>query len=227
VSLPVLQVVPRRTADRVVDAALLDDADLETARLLLEGSPLAETALLVRGADQHLLFAPGGLLERVPVGEPLYCLGPGPLYLPLGQGLEPHVPADGRRQLFGADERTAVILLPRRGLLFDLERREPVWHLWVGGLPPIDLAQLPAERMAELQALEPAEPVEPSGPAGPARPSRRWLDRFRRARPMDEDWKDKAMRLELAGDLARAAELHREHGSPLQAARLFERAAHA
>jgi hypothetical protein len=227
VTMPVLEVVPRRTPDRVVDAVLLDETELDLVPLILEGGNLSETALVVRGTGRHLLLAPGGLLERVPTGEPLYCLGPGPLYLPLGYGIQPRIGASGRRELFGADERTAVVLLPDRGLVFDLEQREPVWTLWAGELPPVDL-QLSAGRMAELRAIADFELPEGSatGIAGNNLPARRRIwDLLRRSRRQPEPWQQEAMRAELSGDLIRAAQLHQQNKSLLRAARLFERAA--
>lgn len=160
--------VRARTPGQAVDALLLAGGDLKAVGLVLEGHPLAETAMIVRGRDRHLLLAPGGLLEELPVGEPLYCLGPGLLYLPLGRGTKPRVPADARRELFGAGEQNPVVLMDGGRLRFDLKWSEPVWRLWVGALPPID-DQLPDETLRELEDIDRPPPplVEDAGKENP------------------------------------------------------------
>lgn len=212
--LPELQVVRERTHGRSVDAILLASDDLDAIVLLLEGHPLSESAQLIRGRDRHLLVAPGGLLERLPVGEALYCIGPGPLYLPLGFGTRPRLPVSARRTLFAADEKTAVVVLPTAVIQFSLNHREPVWALWVGPPPKIEL-QLPSEAIAALDEIVGPTPQlsDPADgpPADGSRVTRTWLD--------------DAMEAEFRGALALAAELHERHGDPLRAARLFARAA--
>jgi len=231
-----LQVVPARTSGERVDGVLLEPGDLESVALLLEGHPLADIALIVPGKDRHLLIAPGGVLERVPVGELLYCLGPGPLYLPLGTRTRPTLPPSARRELFHADERNAVVLTPNAAFAFGLEHRRPVWTLWVGDLPQME-AQLPTAVERALSALDTPVPTpQPPTPPEPAPPRRNpglargWEQRFRRNPPTPppppvRTWQDEALEAELAGDLARAAELHERNGDPLRAARLYERAA--
>jgi hypothetical protein len=233
---PVLTLVRARMTGVPVDAALLDDQDLGSLAFLLPGEPLADIAMLVRGRDRHLLTAPGGLLEQLPVGEPLYWLGPGSLYLPLGYRMQPTLPAGARRELFPADAATAIVVLRQAALRYDLTAREPVWTLWAGPLPPVEL-QVPdsaVEALGDLdQELTPAEstarphslprpasgqpaqrfvvrPIEERGPAATARP---------------RTWRDEAYEAELAGKYAVAAELHLKHDDPLRAARLYERAA--
>ena len=213
-ALPQLQLVRERTYGRNVDAILLSSSDLDAVALLFEGQPLSESAQLVRGRDRHLLVAPGGLVERVPVGEPLYCLGPGPLYLPLGAGIRPRLPVNARRALFAADEKTAVVVLPGAVLQFSLEHRDPVWMLWVGPLPDVEV-EVPAGTRAALREVETsASPDRGSGlgiEASSGGGVRAWLD--------------EALDAEFRGELVLAAELHERHGDPMRAARLFARAA--
>ncbi len=211
--LPELQLVSGRTPGRNVDAVLLTSADLDSVGLLLEGHPLSESAQLVRGRDHHLLLAAGGLGERLPLGEPLYCLGPGPFYLPLGTVTRPRLPASARHALFRADAETGVVLLADVLLKFQLKNRKPVWTLWVGQPPEIDL-QLPAETLTVLDELgsetssRPDQQPQPQTAPGNVR-----------------TWLDDALDAEFRGELALAAELHERHGDPMRAARLFARAA--
>jgi hypothetical protein len=244
---PSLTLAPVRMRSMPVDATLLDDAELACLPALLAGEPLAESALVVQGRDRHLLTAPGGLLELLPVGEPLYCLGPGSLYLPLGYRLSPGLPAQARTELFPARDSNAIVVLPGTAMRFNLATRAPVWILWAGDLPTID-DQVPDAVAADLRALEadttsihpdqaagtaateaePAAlastPVQPASPSSPGTRRPRLFQRpkaSRRART----WRDEAYEAELAGDLVRAGDLHAQHNDPLRAARLYERAA--
>jgi hypothetical protein len=241
---PQVRVTPARTTGVAVDAAMLDDADLACLPTLLEGQPLADIAMLARGRDRHLLLAPGGLLEPLPIGEPLYCLGPGPLYLPLGYRLRPRLPTAARRALFGADAGIAVVALPEEALAFDLSSPVPVWTLWAGPPPRIDV-QLPPTALDALVAVDalvtpqPApEPAPEAGelgrtgqPPGGHGHGRHLLTRFGSrhtatgAGAGPRTWRDDAWDAERSGDLVRAAELHERHDDPLRAAHLYERAA--
>ena len=212
--LPELRLVRERTHGRAVDAILLADDDLSAIALLLEGHPLSESAQVIRGRDRHLLVAPGGVLDRLPVGESLYRLGPGPLYVPLGFGTRPQLPVSARRALFGASDQTAVILLADSVLHFSVQNRGPVWTLWVGPPPEIDM-QLPAEVSALLDDLATPVPSAADGADDP-RPG---------VSAVGRTWLDDAMDAEFRGALTLAAELHERHGDPLRAARLFARAA--
>ncbi|WUI02593.1 hypothetical protein OHR68_12555 [Spirillospora sp. NBC_00431] len=227
---PTITVVPARTRGLPVDAVLLTDEALAALPLVLEGHPLAETAQLVQGRDRHLLTAPGGVLEDLPVGEVLYCLGPGQLFLPLGHRLMPRLPSAARGSLFPAGDGQAIVLTAAECLGFDLTTRTPVWTLWAGPVPRVD-PQVPADVIGRLQEIDheliPApqsqrrrtrSQVQP-GPR-PYRP-RRVVPIPHRSRP----WHEEAYTLELAGELRRAAELHARNNQPLQAARLYERAA--
>ena len=227
---PVLAVVPARTRGQKVDAILLSDEALRCLPVLLEGSSMAGIAQLVLGRDRHLLTAPGGLLEDLPVGEPLYCLGPGQLYLPLGYRLRPLLPASARRVLLPAENGRATVLTTGAWMTFDLGTRIPVWELWAGPVPEVD-SQLPEGGQQDLERLDrelsPAEDARPRprflAPAfgrGP-RAERSLLRPSARAR----DWRERAYSLELRGFLTEAAEIHMRNNQPLQAARLFERAA--
>lgn len=209
--LPAVRVVPRRTEGQALDAVLVDDAELSTIRLLLEGDPLADTARIILGRDRHLLVAPGGILVRIPVGQPLYALGPGPLYLPLGCSLRPHVPPSARRELFRAGQNRAVVLTPRSGWVFDPGTAMPVWALWVGDLPEL----VPQSANDDLRQLLDDLRLDQDQPGPGSHP------------PDDEaaSWHELAMEAELAGRLKEAADLHRRNASPLRAARLYERAA--
>jgi hypothetical protein len=228
-----LTVVPGRVRGQKIDAALLSDEAVACLPALLTGRPLAETATLVLGRDHHLLTAPGGLLEDLPVGEPLNCLGPGQLYLPLGHRLKPLLPPRARRTLLPAESGVAIVLLPSASLVFDLATRIPVWHLWAGPPPTLD-EQLPADVQATLANIDQALTPAPKRPTGWAtmpnptaqRPSSSRNRPFRRASPqLQPSWHERAYELEAIGRLEEAAELHRRNGQQLQAARLFERAA--
>ncbi|HUC23599.1 MAG TPA: hypothetical protein VMA73_12900 [Streptosporangiaceae bacterium] len=223
--LPEVTLVPARMSGVRVDAALLDDADLACLPGLLMGQPLAESAVLIRGRDRHLLTAPGGLLEQLPIGEPLCWIGPGNLYLPLGYRLQPLLPAAARAALFPTDATTAVILLPGTALRYDLETRRPVWLLWAGPAPVVQY-QVPPAVNADLAALdkELAQGLAPKLPAG-GRSVLRRIFRTEDGGAQQHDWHDEAYAAELAGDYAAAAELHLKYKDPMRAARLFERAA--
>ncbi|GGK97248.1 hypothetical protein Sme01_35720 [Sphaerisporangium melleum] len=234
---PEVTVVPARGHGQRVDAVLLSDEALACLPLVLEGRTLAETARLVRGRDRHLLIAPGGLLEDLPVGEPLHCLGPGQLYLPLGHRLRPLLPPAARRELFPALGGDAIVLTATGGHAFALSQAVPAWYLWAGEPPEIDV-QLPpgVERTLRLVDHE----LMPETGGGERQTARRssFLPRFTPPRPFRTrrgantptsinrpGWQEEAWALEQAGDLRRAAELHNRNNQPLQAARLYERAA--
>jgi hypothetical protein len=216
----VVRLTPARLPGQRVDAVLLHDADLENATLLLEHHPLSDIAVIVPGRDRHLLLAAGGTLEDLAVGEALACVGPGPLYVPLGHRLTPRLPPSARRALFEPDEHHAVVVLDGCGLRFMLDNRRPVWTLWAGPGPAID-TQLPGRSLEVLRDLAAREPQPPA----PAAPAPRWWSRSQPTAAPQVTWRDEALAAELAGDLVRAAELHRRHNEPLRAAHLFERAA--
>ena len=211
------QVIRERTPGQAVDAVLLANSDLDAIVLLLEGHPLSDSAQLVRGRDRHLLIAPGGVLEQLPVGESLYCLGPGLLYLPLGFGTRPRLPPSARRALFAASDGTAVVVLPTAVLQFSLDHREPVWTLWVGAPPEIDV-QLPEATTAALGEIAASDSGRADADDVPDSSS---TD----GNPTNRTWLDDALDAELRGALAFAGELHERHGDPIRAARLFARAA--
>lgn len=169
---PELRLVRASTHGAAVDAMLLDDADLTCVPDLLAGQPLADTALIARGRDHHIVLAPGGLLERLAVGEPLYRIGPGPLYLPLGHRLRPTLPTAARQRLFKADEHNAIVLIASdQGFAFDLTTCQPIWTLWLGECPPIDL-QLPADIVSALSADDEGSATDkPSAANKPTRDS--------------------------------------------------------
>ncbi len=231
---PALRLVPTRTRGIDVAAVLLDDKDLALLPALLEGRPLAETALVVRGrdrhlllpprhgGDRHLLLAPGGLLERLPVGELLDCIGPGLIYVPLGYRLQPRLPERARRALFRPDATCAVVLQPDGVTLrFSIAAPEPVWSLWAGPPPRVD-HQLSLDAQGALTELE--ERLTPATPAPATPPSPNDT-----VRPLPvtskRTWLDDALELEAAGNLEDAALLHEQHQRFLQAAHLYERAA--
>jgi hypothetical protein len=219
-----VEVVRERTSGVPVDACLLDDEDLDTLPVILEGHPLAEAAALVLGRDRHLLTCAGGLLERLPVGEPLYAVGPGPLYLPLGYRLRPRLPATARQALFQAGTERAIVLQPSGGLIFDAstENRVPVWSLWAGALPELDL-QIDAAARAQLRLIEDELRLEAAPVTGEGRPRR--SRRAERDRGPSRPWQEEALEAELAGDLIMAAQLCERHGDLLRAAHLYERSA--
>jgi hypothetical protein len=220
-----VRLIPARYAGRRVDACLLDTDDLETLALLLEGHPLADTATVVPGRDRHLLLAPGGVHDRVPIGLLLTCIGPKLLYIPVGQRLTPSLPRVARETLFGVDDDHAVVVLPDRRLVFDLTARQPAWLLWAADPPAVD-SDLPAESLAALRSLAEAEAGIP--PPKPPPPKRTLVDRLRgrRAAPAPpRRWQDEAFDAERVGDLIRAAELHEQHNEHFKAGLLWERAA--
>jgi hypothetical protein len=212
---------PGRAA--AVDAMLLDDADLDSLPLLLAGDPLADTAFLIRGAGRHLLTAPGGLLTEIPVGEPLTCIGPGSLYLPVGYRLDPPVGPAARAALFEPEERTAQVFLRDARLGYHLDAAQPLWRLWAGPVPDLDM-QLPRSALADLDqaAREIGEPA-----STPDRP-RSLMSRLRSrpAAPADTPtWRQEAHQAELGGDFVTAAQLYARYNEPLHAARMWEREA--
>jgi FtsH ternary system domain X7 len=219
-----LRLIRARTPDAVVDAVLLDDDDLRCLPALLTGRPLADLATLALGRDRHLMLAPGGVLERLPVGEPLYRLGPGPLFLPLGTRIQPLLPPTARQTLFGTTPDTALVLLPQVIMEFPLARRRPVWTLWAGPPPPVDL-QLSREARRALAAVD--EQTTPGRDGTPRSVLAQLRERGRgQATPnQPRSWQDEALAAELADDLARAAELCERNGELRRAAHLYERAA--
>jgi len=228
---PRLTIVPARTPGATVDATLLEVTDLDTVRLMLEGHPLADSVQVVAGRDHCLLLAAGGLLERLPMGEPLHCTGPGPLYIPLGFRTEPRLPPSALEELFAPGAGRAVVLTTRAALVFDLEQRRPAWTLWLGPPPAIDL-QLPEEAATVLRVVD--ERLAPKPKPAPAEPQRRQQQppSGRRSRLTGagvpgrrRHWREAALDAEFAGDLVGAAEIHERNGDPLRAANLYERAA--
>ncbi|HEX2297711.1 MAG TPA: hypothetical protein VHH34_04200, partial [Pseudonocardiaceae bacterium] len=222
-----LTLVRARTPDAVVEAVLLDDDDLGCLPALLAGRPLADLAMLARGRDQHLMLAPGGVLERLPLGEPLYRLGPGPLFLPVGTRTGPALPPTARAALFPTTPDTALVLLPDATRVFSLAHREPVWTLWAGPPPRVDPQLPPGARRALIEVDELTTPAAPQRRSPAPRAERRRVEPSRRPAPArPRTWRDDALDAELADDLARAAELCERNGELRRAAHLYERAAH-
>ncbi|MGP4045105.1 hypothetical protein [Streptomyces sp. 2A115] len=228
---PRLTIVPARTPGATVDATLLDSAGLDTVRMILEGHPLADAVQVVTGRDQHLLLAAGGLLERLPLGEPLHCIGPGPLYIPLGFRTEPLLPPSALQALFEPDADRAVVLTARVALVFNLEQRRPAWTMWLGSLPELDF-QLPDEAETVLRVVDERLTPQPKPdpavpprlrqtplPGSPPRPAGTGVPRLPR------HWRDAALDAEFAGNLVTAAEIHERNGDDRRAANLYERAA--
>jgi hypothetical protein len=204
---------------------LLDDADLASLPLLLAGEPLADTAFLVRGtADRHLLSAPGGLLTELGLGDPLTCIGPGGIYLPVGYVLDPPLGPAARAALFEPSGSVAQVMLRDARLSFDLDTGEPVWRLWAGPLPVLD-PQLPRSALADLAEAA----LELDGPVPPAPRRRSSLTRpFRRPADAEQEgavWRDQAYQAERNRDYVTAAQLYARHNEPLRAARMWEREA--
>jgi hypothetical protein len=228
-----MSVVPAATPEAAVDALLLTDEDLRYLPALLEGHPIAELAELVVGRDRHLLIAAGGVLERIPIGEYLYAVGPGPVYLPHGWRTRPRLPGTAWRELLDVGAQVALVLLAERSLAFDLSGRRPVWELWAGDLPPLTV-ELPPGARSVLQEIDAAQvPAQPPARARPERAPARatglrgMIERLQAVRPTrrPRSWQEEATEAELQGDLFRAADLFDRHGQPRRAAHLFERAA--
>jgi hypothetical protein len=220
---PVRLVTARRGSVNV-DAVLLDDGDLASLPLLLAGEPLADIAFLVRGTSRHLLTAPAGLLTELAVGEPLTCIGPGSIYLPVGYQLDPPVGPRARATLFQPDDSTAQVMLGDARLSFDLDAREPAWRLWAGPLPAMD-PQLPRSALADLEQVA-REVDEQPRPGEPRRQLR--LPGFLRPGTVDQgpsSWREEAYRAERERDYVAAAQLYARNNEPLRAARMWEREA--
>jgi hypothetical protein len=227
-----LKIVPATRTTAALDALLLDSDELAALKPLLEGHPLAESAMVVPGRDRHLLLAPGGVVEHVPLGEYLSGVGPGPIYVAHGWRTEPLLPAAAWRELIDLMPQTALVLQPDRTLAFDLTLRMAVWELWAGELPPFD-QQLPPEAARILAEMD-ARPSPGQPPSHAVRPAERpqgqgfWSRNRRRdrgSRPVS--WQDQAWEAEfLRRDLVQAARLHDQHGDPLRAADLYRRAAY-
>jgi FtsH ternary system domain X7 len=219
-----LTLVPAVAHSAPVDAMLVDDADLGCLPLLLAGDPLADTAVFVRGNGRHLLTAPGGLLTELAVGEPLTCIGPGSVYVPLGYRLDPPVGPAARAALFQPDARIAQVVLRDTRLGYDLDTAEPLWRLWAGPVPELDL-QLSRAALADLDQAA-AEIGDP--PRTPDRPrSRSRLSHLlsQPAPPQDDPtaWRAQARQAERERDFVTAAQLYTRHNEPLRAARMWER----
>jgi FtsH ternary system domain X7 len=218
-----LTLVPAVAHSAPVDAMLVDDTDLDCLPLLLAGDPLADIAVLVRGTNQHLLTAPGGLLTELAVGEPLTCVGPGSVYVPLGYRLDPPVGPAARAALFRPDARIAQVILRDARLGYDLDTAEPLWRLWAGPVPELDL-QLSRAALADLDQAA-AEIGDP--PRVPDRPRNRLSQLLSQpARPEAEPpdaWRAQARRAEAARDFVTAAQLYARYNEPLRAARMWER----
>ena len=215
----------RATGRTSVDAVLLDDADLDCLPLLLAGEPLADFAFLIRGAGRHLLSAPGGLLTELAVGEPLTCVGPGGIYLPVGYRLDPPVGPRARAILFQPDEQTAQVVLPDARLIYDVDASEPVWGLWAGPLPVMD-PQLPPSATAGIEqvALKVGDRTQARVKDRPS-----LLSGFRRRTapppPDPSAWREEAFQAERKRNYGTAAQLYAQNNEPLRAARLWEREA--
>jgi hypothetical protein len=220
-----LSLVPTIAHAAQVDAVLLDDGDLECLPLLLAGDPLADSALLVRGAGRHLLTAPGGLLTEVAVGEPLTCIGPGGIYAPLGYRLEPPIGPSARAALFRPEKMIAQVMLRQARLGFDLKAAEPLWRLWAGPLPELNL-QMPRWGLFEMDQAA-AEVGDQSLAAKPDRSRSPWDDLIPRPEAGPEldpsSWRQQAYQAELNRNYVLAAHLYARNGEPLRAARMWER----
>jgi FtsH ternary system domain X7 len=237
-----LSIVPAEHGDTRLDAVLLSVSDLAAARVLLEGHPLAEVAMLVPGRDHFLLIAGGGIVDQIPLGHYLTAVGPGPIYVAHGWRTEPTLPAAAWRSLFGLLGHRALVLQKDRTLAFDLSARRPVWELWAGEPPAVDeqipdgaqtvLAELdtataPAPSRPAPRSPRPVRQVEPEPETGGLRGFlRQRLPNSARTAAEPQTWQEQALSSELEGKLGAAARLYDQHGDPLRAARLYERAAH-
>jgi len=205
-----------------VDAVLVDDADLDCLPLLLAGDPLADSAVLVRGAGRHLLTAPGGLLTELAVGEPLTCVGPGSVYIPLGYRLDPPIGPAARAALFRPDARIAQVVLRDARLGYDLETAEPVWRLWAGPVPELN-SQLPRAARADLDQAAAEIGDAPRIPDRAHSRLGRLLPQPARPEADPSGWRLEARQAERTRDYVTAAQLYARHNEPLRAARMWER----
>lgn len=213
--------VRARARNVPVDAVLVAQEDLGLLAALVAGEPLADSAFVVRGRDRHLVSAPGGILQELPIGEALTCVGPGNLYLPIGYRTDPPLPPRARAALFPTNDSHAKVVLPQSILEYDLNSRLPLWRLWAGPVPEPDI-QLPSGVLADLRLVE--EEVEPGRPTRIAptqgTPIRALPGTVPRA---DADWLEHAHAAERAGDFVTAAQLYAQHNDPRRAARMYER----
>ncbi len=221
-----IKLVPRRGRTGRVNAVLLDDEELRWLRTYLAGRPAGEISFLYPGAGRHLLTAPGGLPgDGLPFGTPLVRVGPGGLYLELGQEFHPPLPVAARQACFELNEDTVVaVVAPRSAYRFITAHLTPAWSLWVGEPPQVEsglsiqgqkiLNRISDEyRKIELMLAQRDEEAQRGGRRPRAGEQARLLDQ--------------ALQAERADRLFEAAELLERAGYPGQAGRLYERAAGA
>jgi len=204
-----------------LDAVLLDDSELNWLRGFLMTCPLGEVGFLLPGPGAHLLMAPGGLAMTLPFGIPLTCIGPGGLYIETGTTFYPPLPAGARRERFGLDAATVVAVTGQHAFRFRMDSLVPVWSLWVGEAPAVsDVMPAPSARYIEALASRMKTPAKPL--KAEEKPAREGVPGGSIDRPA---LLVEAARLELAGNLRRAAELLEQANEPGRAGRLYERAA--
>ncbi|SDG79073.1 hypothetical protein SAMN05421505_10834 [Sinosporangium album] len=197
-----------------VDAVLVHDDELDRLREFLAGRPLTETGVMVLGDGAHLLTEPSGLLTDLPLGTPLSRLAGEALYVEAGFELYPPIGPTARARAFGlAPGLVAVATRLGSYLLSPREHAVPVWSLWLAE-PPAVRAGLSARARALLDLH-----------AGPAAHTEGPRDEPAAARPDRGRLLTEALRLELDGDIAEAAQRLEQAGELYRAARLFERAA--
>ncbi|MFI9831289.1 hypothetical protein ACIHIX_26840 [Streptomyces sp. NPDC051913] len=209
-----VRVVSDAHADTAVDAVLLHDDELPLLRRYLPGRPLGEAGFLLPGPGHHLLLEPAGLARDLPFGVPLHRVGPGSLFLESGHTLTPPLPPAARAHLFGLDGTSAVVCWHGGRHRFPLAPMVPLWTLWAPSEPvevSTGLSKAGHELLDALDALATASGT-PQGPA---------------ATPHHDPGEalERAARLRATGDHEGAAEAFRSAGDPLEAGRLFERAA--
>ncbi|NUP51869.1 MAG: hypothetical protein HOW97_31805 [Catenulispora sp.] len=195
-------------------AVLLTDDDLDDLRVHLRYRQIAAEGLLLLGAGQHLLVEPGGLMDRMPIGRPMWRAGRAPVFVETGYSLHPPVPPGAHRRVFGLQHGHAVALWPGGAAAFDVVNAVPLWAAWLLAAPELDLAPS-TKASAWLADLERLGALDQGALTVPGDPGRGYLDHEPGA----------AARLDLEGRFAEAARLLEEAGDWERAAAV--RAAHA
>ena len=199
-----------------IEACLLDDTQLPWLAHYAIGRELSEKAYLAPGPGWHLLFAPGGLSEAVPFGQPLWCAGPGALYLPFAYGFDPPLPLAARAKYYPPNENAAYTVTRSGAFVFDLDNAVPVWSSWMGAAPKVQSGL--SQEAKKLLALIPAELRNAVVERQPQRGGLHTV-----ADP--SILRDLATKFETSGQPEQAAACMEELGDFAAAARLLERAA--
>jgi len=213
-----------------VEAILVDDRQLGWLATWLAAHPAGDRLFVILGPGRHLLTAPEGVAATVPFGVPLTRIGPGGLFLELGLGFFPPLPASARARAFGTGGTPPttrpgptgdrgpppVVAVTGDGCFrFDPAALLPAWMLWIGPAPAVTAGLSPA-----AVALLASVAKTPGRPRPPPRPLPG------HDAPDTGETRRQAEQALLRGDLVGAARLFEQAGDPERAGRLYEKAAH-